>query len=96
MPSADFKGCAEVRVVPDPATFLKDSNSAGIPLVGYVSGSYCVEIGQCCDPGTPYPSVCLGDTLTASECAAIGRYGVLKPASAGPYRNSSPWGSESI
>jgi len=70
--SADFKGCAEVGLLPDPSTFLKDAQSAGIPLVGYIPGLYCVETGQCCDMSVPYPFVCLADDVTANECAALG------------------------
>jgi hypothetical protein len=69
--SEDFKGCANVALVPDPSTFLKDQNSAGIPLVGYQAGTYCVATGQCCDMTVPYPFICLADDLTANECAAI-------------------------
>jgi hypothetical protein len=69
--SEDFKGCANVALVPDPATFLKDQNSAGIPLVGYLPGTYCVDTGQCCDMTVPYPFICIGDDFTANECAAI-------------------------
>jgi hypothetical protein len=70
--SADFKGCANVSFIPDPSTFLKDAASAGIPLVGYIPGTYCVEVGQCCDMSVPYPFVCLADDVTAAECADLG------------------------
>ena len=71
-PSADFKGCATVAFVPDPATFLKDAVSVGIPLVGYIPGIYCVEVGQCCDMTVPYPFICLGDQYSMNDCLAIG------------------------
>jgi hypothetical protein len=65
-PSGDFKGCAAVNFVPDPATFLKDAGSAGIPLVGYIPGIYCVDTGQCCDSNF----ICVADDLTENECLA--------------------------
>jgi hypothetical protein len=68
--SADFAGCADVGLIPDPSTFLKDHNSLGIPLVGYVPGTYCVDIGQCCD--FDQDPVACADHVTANECAAFG------------------------
>ncbi len=70
--SIDAKGTFEVSFVPDPGTFLKDTNSAGIPLVAYVPARITIEIGKCCDPGSgPGDERCL-DNRTMGECDTLG------------------------
>jgi hypothetical protein len=55
-----------------PNTYMKDEANQGIPLVGLTPGLVTIEVGQCCDLSVPYPFICLSDTVTAAECAALG------------------------
>ncbi|MGD2109382.1 MAG: hypothetical protein PVI86_08310 [Phycisphaerae bacterium] len=67
--STDAKGTFEVGFLPDPATWMKDSGSAGVPLVAYLPAKITIEIGQCCDSSE---FLCISDTVTEAECYAMG------------------------
>jgi hypothetical protein len=58
------------------ASYLIDDNSQFFPMMGVEPALVTVSIGQCCDL-TVQPFVCLNDTGTANECAALG--GVFSP-----------------
>ena len=63
----DAKGTFTICPTIDDENTLLDSQSRFIPLIGLICGTVTVETGQCCDG-----FVCIGDTFTANNCAAIG------------------------
>jgi len=68
--SPDAKGTFEVGFVPYPGTFLKDENSADIPLMALLPAKITIEVIACCDVSS-WPYVC-HENLTVAQCQAMG------------------------
>jgi hypothetical protein len=68
--SPDAKGTFEIGFRPDPHTFMKDANSAGVPLIALVPAKVTIATTPCCDI-TNLPYECI-ENLTLHECQNLG------------------------